>query len=62
MNNLMNMNPMQMMQQFEQFRKGFSGDPQQTVMRMVQSGKISQQQLNMAQQMAPTIMQMLGKR
>lgn len=62
MNNPMNMNPIQMVQQFEQFRRSFSGNPQQTVMQLVQSGKISQQQLNMAQQMAPTIMQMLGKR
>ena len=42
----------QMVQSFKQFRQTFQGDPKQTVMNMVNSGKISQQQLNMAQQMA----------
>ena len=45
-------NMQQMVQSFKQFRKTFQGDPKQTVMNMVNSGKISQQQLNMAQQMA----------
>ena len=45
-------NMQQMVQSFKQFRQTFQGDPKQTVMNMVNSGKISQQQLNMAQQMA----------
>ena len=45
-------NMQQMVQSFKQFRQTFQGDPKQTVMNMVNSGKISQSQLNMAQQMA----------
>lgn len=50
----------QMMQQFNQFRNTFRGDPKQTVMQMVNSGKISQTQLNQAQQMARQFQQMMG--
>ena len=45
-------NMQQMVQSFKQFRQTFQGDPKQTVMNMVNSGRISQSQLNMAQQMA----------
>ena len=45
-------NMQQMVQSFKQFRQTFQGDPKQTVMNMVNSGRISQDQLNMAQQMA----------
>lgn len=45
-------NMQQMIQSFKQFRQTFQGDPKQTVMNMVNSGRISQSQLNMAQQMA----------
>ena len=41
-----------MMQQFQQFRQSFQGDPKAEVEKLVQSGKISQQQLNQLQQMA----------
>jgi hypothetical protein len=44
--------PMQMMQQFMQFKQSFKGDPKAEVEKMLQSGKISQQQLNQVQQMA----------
>lgn len=50
----------QMMQQFNQFRQTFQGDPKQTVMNMVNSGQISQTQLNQAQQMAKQFQQMMG--
>lgn len=53
-------NMQQMMQQFNQFRQNFQGDPKQTVMNMVNSGAISQQQLNAAQQMARQFQQMMG--
>lgn len=53
-------NMQQMMQQFNQFRNTFKGDPRQTVMNMVNSGAISQQQLNQAQQMARQFQQMMG--
>ena len=43
---------MQMIQQFMQFKQNFKGDPKEEVQKMLQSGKISQQQLNQVQQMA----------
>lgn len=42
----------QMMQQFQQFRQSFHGDPKAEVQKLLQSGKISQQQLNQLQAMA----------
>ena len=44
--------PMQMVQQFMQFKQNFKGDPKAEVQKMLQSGRISQQQLNQVQQMA----------
>ena len=41
-----------MMQQFQQFRQNFQGDPKQEVQKLLQSGKMSQQQLNQLQAMA----------
>ena len=42
----------QRMQQFQQFRNNFQGDPKQEVEKLLQSGKMSQQQLNQLQAMA----------
>lgn len=44
--------PIQMIQQFIQFKQNFKGDPKEEVQKMLQSGRISQQQLNQVQQMA----------
>lgn len=44
--------PMQMMQKFMQFKQNYKGNPKEEVQKMLQSGKISQQQLNQVQQMA----------
>ena len=44
--------PMQIIQQFIQFKQNFKGDPKEEIQKMLQSGKISQQQLNQVQQMA----------
>ena len=44
--------PMQMIQQFMLFKQNFKGDPKAEVQKMLQSGRISQQQLNQVQQMA----------
>lgn len=41
-----------MMQQFNQFRSSFQGDPKSEVEKLLQSGKMSQQQLNQLQEMA----------
>ena len=53
---MFNGNPMmqfqQMMQQCQQFRQTFQGDPKAEVEKLLQSGKMSQQQLNQLQQMA----------
>ena len=45
-------NPMQMMQQFQQFRNNFQGNPQQMVQQMLQSGRVTEAQLQQAMQMA----------
>lgn len=43
---------MNLAQQFNQFKAGFRGDPQAAVQELLQSGKITQDQLNMAQSLA----------
>lgn len=45
-------NPMQLMQQFQQFRNTFNGNPQQMVQQMLQSGRVTEAQLQQAMQMA----------
>lgn len=51
-NQLNQNNPASMIQQFNEFRKQMQGiNPKDEVMKMLQSGKINQQQLNQAQQM-----------
>ena len=45
-------NAMNLMQQFNDFRNNFQGDPKQTVMNMLASGQMSQQQFNQLSQMA----------
>ena len=45
-------NPMQTLQQFQQFRRSFQGNPQQMVQQMLQSGQITEAQLQQAMQMA----------
>jgi hypothetical protein len=42
----------QLLQQFKQFKANFKGDPKAEVEKMLQSGKISQDQLNKIQSMA----------
>lgn len=43
----------EMLEQFQQFRKEMEGrNPNEEINRLLQSGKINQQQLNQAQQMA----------
>lgn len=43
---------MNLAQQFKQFKAGFQGDPKAEVQKLLQSGQISQEQLNMAQGLA----------
>ena len=45
--------PSGMMEQFQRFRKEMEGkNPNEEINKLLQSGRISQQQLNQAQQMA----------
>ena len=50
----------QLMQQFNQFRQTFKGDPQQQVQQLMNSGKVSQQAYNQAYQMAQQFQKMMG--
>ena len=49
-----------LVRQFNQFKKSFSGDPRQQVQQMLNSGKITQQQYNEAVQKANALARMLG--
>lgn len=50
MPNLGNMG--QIIQQFQQFKNTFKGDPRQQIQQMLNSGQVSQQQYNNAVQLA----------
>lgn len=52
-------NMMQVMQSFQQFSNAFNGDPKQTVQELLNSGRMSQDQFNMLQQMAKQFQQFL---
>lgn len=51
----------QMVQQFNQFKNTFKGDPKQKVQELVSSGQISQTQLDQLQNAARQFMAMMGK-
>lgn len=53
--------PMNMIQQFHQFRQNFKGNPREEVEKLLNSGRMNQQQLNQLQGMAQQFMQMMGK-
>lgn len=50
----------QMMQKFQQFKATFQGDPKAEVERLVQSGRMSQDQLNQLQMMAKQFHYLMG--
>lgn len=52
-------NMMQMMKQFNEFKSSFTGDPQQQLQQMLNSGKISQAQLNQYVQLAKQFQQLV---
>ena len=54
-----NNNMLQLLQQFQQFRQNFRGNPQQQIQRMLQTGQISQAQYNNAVQMAQQLQSFL---
>ena len=41
-----------LIQQYRQFREAFQGDPQQKIQEMLNSGQITQEQVNRARSMA----------
>ena len=49
----------QLVQKFQQFKTSFQGDPKAEVEKMLQSGALTQEQLNQYQQMAQQIMQIM---
>lgn len=53
-------NPIQMMQEFQRFSANFKGDPEQEVKKLLASGKITQQQLNVLQARATELQKLLG--
>lgn len=51
-----------MMSQFQQFKQNFSGDPQQQVQQLLNSGQMSQQQFNQLSTMATQFQNMMKGR
>lgn len=51
----------QMIRQFNQFRSTFQGDPKQEVQKLLQSGRMSQQQLDQLQSAAQQFMKLLPR-
>ena len=54
-------NPMQMIQQFNQFRQTFHGDPRQQVQNLLNSGQMTQEQFNQLSSMAQMFQQLIGR-
>lgn len=48
------------LQQFQQFKNNFHGDPKQQIQQLLNSGKITQNQYNAAVQKAQMLKKMLG--
>lgn len=57
----MNSNPMQMVNQFMEFAKGFQGNPEQKVQELLANGTMTQEQLNQIIPMARQAQQMLNQ-
>lgn len=55
-NNTTNSN---LLKQFQQFKQQFSGNPQEQVQQLLNSGKVSQAQYNRAVQIAQQLQQLL---
>ena len=54
-------NSQNLINQFNEFRKNLQGDPQQIIQQLLQSGKMSQAQLNYLQSMAFEFQKILPK-
>ena len=53
--------PAKMLNEFKQFAQSFRGDPRMEVQKLLQSGRMSQQQLNELQQAAHQFSQFIGR-
>ena len=49
-----------LLQRFQQFKQNFTGNPQEQVQQLLNSGKVSQQQYDSAVRMANQLKQMMG--
>lgn len=49
---MMNQQPNNMLQRFQQFQRMFKGDPKEQVQQLLNSGRVTQTQYNQAVQMA----------
>ena len=53
-------NVQQLMQQFNQFRQSFQGNPQDQIQQLMNSGKVTQENYNWAYQQAQQFQKMMG--
>lgn len=56
------LNQKNMLAQFEEFRRTFRGDPREEVQRLLDSGRMSQEQFNKFSEMANQMQSLLGGR
>ena len=52
----------QLMQQTQEFKKQFNGNPRQEVERLLRTGQMSQSQFNQYSQIAQQVAQMMGNK
>ena len=50
-----------LIRRFDEFQKQFTGDPRQQIQQMLNTGQITQQQLDQAIQQANQLQKLLGK-
>lgn len=53
-------NPFQLIQQFQQFKQNFKGDPRQQVQDLLNSGKMTQEQLDQCTSIAQGLKSILN--
>lgn len=58
---MMNNQPNNLIQRFQQFQRMFKGNPQEQVKQLLNSGKVTQDQYNKAVQMANQLSRMIGR-
>ena len=55
------LNQNNMLQQFQEFKKTFTGDPREEVQKLLDSGKMSQEEFNRLANMANQMQSLFGK-